>query len=128
MTAAQQPLWHDTPEDAFRSLVDALGGFKKVGADLWPALPVDQSGRRLAQCLDPDRAEKLTLSEQGLLLRRGRMAGIHTAAAFLLRDAGYAEPVPVDPETEKQRLQREYVQATRALLAMGQRIETLGSR
>lgn len=128
MTALQQPLWHDSAEDAFRSLVDAIGGFKRVGCELWPALPADQAGRRLAQCLDADRPEKLTLAETAMLLRRGRMAGVHTAATFLMRDAGYADPVPVDPETEKQRLQREFIAAQQNMARMLNRIGELDGR
>lgn len=124
----QQNLWHDTPEQALRSAVDALGGFKRVGSEIWPALPADAAGRKLSQCLDDDRPEKLSLSELCMVLRMARTKGIHVAAAFLMTDAGYADPVPVDPETEKEKLQREFIAATAALSQMASRIQTLAAR
>lgn len=124
----QQDLWHDTPEDALRSAVDALGGFKKVGSELWPALPIEQAARRLAQSLDADRAEKLSLAELCLVLRMARAAGVHVAASFLMADAGYGEPVPVDPLTEQQKLQREFLTGLASLQKLGKRLETLGQR
>lgn len=126
MTAHQDALWHDTPEDAVRSLVDALGGFKRVGSSLWPALPVDSAGRRLAQCLDAERAEKLTLSELLMLLRLGQQRSVHTAAAFFMEAAGYRAPEPIAPRDAQAELQREFVEAVRKQQLLVQRLERLG--
>ena len=126
--SAQSLLWHDTPEDALRSAVDSLGGFKKVGSALWPSIAVDAAGRKLSQSLDSDRAEKLSLSELCMLLRMARASGVHVAASFLLMDAGYAQPVPIDPESEKEKLQRQFINATATLAAMASRIQSLAAR
>lgn len=119
----QQSLWYDEPEDAFRSLVDALGGFKKVGSEMWPSLAAVAAGQRLAQCLDSSRPEKLSLSEVHFLLKKGREANCHVAMTYLARGADYEAPLPVDPETETQRLQREFIEATRTLAQLSSRIE-----
>lgn len=126
MTTPQEPLWHESPEDAVRSLVDALGGLKRVGSDLWPALPVDAAGRRLAQCLDAERAEKLTLSELLLLLRRGRERGVHIAAAYFLDQCGYKQPEPISPNDERAELQRAYIESVRSQQQLVARMERLG--
>lgn len=111
----QIPLFYDTYEDAIRDTVTALGGFKKVGAMLWPALPADDAGRKLSACLNTEKREKLDLGELRLIRRAARMAGVHTLAAYENRDAGYAEPQPLAPEDEAAQLQREFITAVKAL-------------
>lgn len=123
----QESLWHESTEDALRSLVDALGGFKKVGAMLRPTLPVDQAGRWLAQCMDASRPEKLALEDLLFLLAEGRKQGCHVAATFLMRRSGYKDPEPLDVETELQRLQRQFVEAAQSLSVIGHDIQTLSA-
>lgn len=125
LRTTQGELFHESAEEAVRALVAALGGMKRVGAELRPTLPVDQAGRWLAQCLDAERAEKLSLADLVFLLRAGRSAGVHVAAAWLLREAGYADPVPVDPLSETERLQREVLSATTVLRDSIARLERL---
>ena len=48
--------------------------------------------------------------------------------AFMARDAGYSDPQPVEPEDEVARLQREYVEATKALLHMANKIDAMQTR
>lgn len=124
----QAPLFCESLYEALQALVLACGGHKRVGADLWPSLPVDRAGRDLSDCLNPENPRKLNLDELCHLLRLGRANGVHTAAAWLLGDAGYAAPVPVDPETEKERLQREFIRAASEMEAMARRISTLAGR
>lgn len=111
----QIPMFYDSYEDAIRDAVMALGGFKKVGALLWPAMPADDAGRKLSACLNVEKREKLDLGELALLRRAARMAGVHTLAAYECRDAGYADPQPVSPEDEATQLQREFITAVKAL-------------
>jgi hypothetical protein len=122
----QESLWHETIEDALRSVVDALGGFKKVGARLWPSMLGDEAGRKLAKCLNRDRPEKLSYDEMLLVLKFGREAGIHTGIAFIAQFTGYEPPRPSDPATEKEKLQREVVNAVQVLDRVTRRLEQLG--
>lgn len=115
MEADQQHLWHETFRDALRDLVSALGGFKKVGSRLWPAKPVDEAGRHLADCLNAGKPHKLSLEEIEWLLCEGRRAHCHIGMYYLANKANYEEPKAVDPETAVQRLQREFVQAVNHL-------------
>lgn len=123
MTKQQQELWHDTLEDALRSCVEALGGSKKVGSELWPSKPVADAGRLVNHCLDPDRPEKMALAEIVMLLKMARTADCHVGMAFLAGECGYQEPVPVEPDDEKARLQREYVKAVKALDQISKRMK-----
>lgn len=122
MGNAQIPLFYDTYEDAIRDCVTALGGNKKVGNMLWPAMPVDEAGRKLAHCLNTDKREKLDLGELRLIRREARKAGIHILAHYEARDAGYAEPQPLTPEDEAAQLQKEFIASVKALEAIQARM------
>lgn len=119
----QFPLFYDTYEDAIRDCVTALGGFKQVGSMLWPALPADDAGRKLAHCLNTDKREKLDLGELRLIRREARKAGVHILAHYEARDAGYTEPQPLNPEDEAAQLQREYIAAVKQLSILSARME-----
>lgn len=128
MQAPQIPLFYDTYEDAIRDCVTALGGFKKVGSMLWPAMPADDAGRKLAHCLNQEKREKLDLGELRLIRRTARQAGVHILAHYEARDAGYAEPQPLNPEDEAAQLQREFIAAVRGLEALQARMTQLQGR
>ena len=63
-----------------------------------------------------------------LISRLGRQNGCHAVMRFLAYDGSYADPVPIDPESEIARLQREFIEATKALGAMSKRIEVITAR
>ncbi len=122
MQTHQIPLFYDTYEDAIRDCVTALGGNKVVGNILWPALPVEDAGRRLAHCLNTEKREKLDLGELRLIRREARKAGVHILAHYEARDAGYGEPQPISPEDEAAQLQREFIASVKALEALQKRM------
>jgi hypothetical protein len=97
----QPKLHYEDFNDALHDLVQALGGFKKVGPKLWPALPAEDAAHRLRHCLNRDRREKLAPDELRLLLRWGCEAEFHGAKYFLDDDAGYGRTAPLDPREEK---------------------------
>ena len=127
MNVMQSSLFHDTYEDAIRDVVMSLGGFKKVGSALWPAMPADDAGRKLAHCLNTDKREKLDLGELQLIRREARKAGVHILASYEMRDAGYSEPQPVNPEDEHAQLQREYIAAVKSMSAIQARLDRIGT-
>lgn len=94
-----EPLYEDEL-DAARDAVKHVGGAKKVGAMLWPDKPPEAAARHLHDCLNPARPERLSPSQLLLLMRLARQAGFHGLTAYLLREAGYAPPVPVHPQSE----------------------------
>ncbi|NII54375.1 hypothetical protein [Luteibacter sp. SG786] len=117
---------YETYEDAIRDAVTALGGFKKVGSMLWPAMPADDAGRKLSACLNTEKREKLDLGELRLIRHAARAQGIHTLMFYEARDSGYAEPTPVTPEDENAQLMREFIAATKVLESIQNRMKIPG--
>lgn len=122
----QMPLFVEDYNDAIRTTVQALGGFKRIGADLKPDLPADAAGRWLSDCCNPDKREKLSPSELAYIRRRARQDGVHILAAFEMREAGYAPPAPIVPEDERAALQRDFVQQSKQLQTLIARLDRIG--
>lgn len=122
----QIPLFVDTYDEAIRHTVNALGGMKRVGAELRPDKPADEAGRWLADCLNPEKREKLSPSELAYIRRKARTNGVHVLAAFEARDAGYADPQPIEPEDERAALMREFVLATKGFTTLIDRMGRAG--
>jgi hypothetical protein len=123
----QMALIHETLTDAMREAVQALGGNKKLGAVMYPDLPVEQAAGRVRDCLNPDRREIFSPEQLVLIARLAKAAGNHSIVEYLALELGYLKPVPVDPENEIARLQREFVQATQSLHHMASRIEAISA-
>ena len=124
----QLSLHHESITDALREVIQAAGGAKVVGSKMFPDMTVDHAAGRIRDCLNHDRRERFTPEQVMMILRIGHSVGCHAAMAFMAREAGYADPQPVEPEDEVARLQREYVEATKALLGMASKIDALQSR
>lgn len=122
----QIPLFVEDYHEAIRATVQALGGFKRVGSDLKPDLAVEAAGRWLADCCNPDKREKLSLTELAYIRKAARAAGCHILATFEMREAGYAEPQPVAPEDEAAQLQREFIASVKALETLQKRLARNG--
>ena len=95
-------MFHEDMTDALRGLVAGCGGAKVVGSRIFPDVtPPDAAGRRLMDCLNPDRSHNLTVSQIMLLLKIGRDAGHHGAMHYLTDEVGYTRPSPIDPEDQR---------------------------
>jgi hypothetical protein len=110
---------------ALGDLIRAAGGYKVVGAKLRPELMADVAGRWLSDCLNPDKRDKLDPAQIMWLLKEGRRVNCHTAIHFLVTDAGYSAPVPIEPRDEMAELQRQFIEATRAQSRLVERMEKL---
>lgn len=121
----QDELFHEDLHDALRHCVQAMGGVKRVGATMRPELPADQAGRWLADALNADRRETLGLAHLQMLLKMAREAGVHTGMAFLAREAGYAEPTPVEAQDQVAQLQRQFIDQASRMEALARTIERL---
>lgn len=117
---------YDSYEDAIRDTVMALGGFKRVGSILWPAMPADDAGRKLSACLNTEKREKLDLGELRLIRYTAREKGVNTLMSYECRDSGYAEPVPITPEDEAAQLMREYIAAVKLMDSIQSRMKQPG--
>lgn len=118
-TPAQTELFEtpDDPHEALRILIMRLGGVKRVAHRLWPDKPMEQAAILLNNCLNHDRPEKLDLNQIDWLIGEGRKAGCHIVMqCFGLRHAYHIDPI--EPEEQRQRLQIEFIAATRHLEKM----------
>lgn len=106
----------DCAEDALRAAVQHLGGAKKVGPMLWPDRPADHAGRLLLDCLNPDRAEKLGISQVMMLLRAARDAGYHAPMQWVSSECGY-DAHPITREDEVDRVTTTIAEASKVLSA-----------
>ena len=119
----QNSLFHERIEDAIASVIDACGGRKAFACEIHPDKPPRDAHNLVDACLNPERREKFAPSQLLYLMKRGRQVGCHDLALYMTRDAGYADPVPVEPEDEVAKLQREFIEATKALSTMAARID-----
>lgn len=100
------PLMYEDELDAARDAIKHLGGAKKVGPMVWPDKTPEAASRYLLDCLNPSRAERLSPSQLLMLMRLAREVNFHGLTAYLLREAGYAPPIPVEPQSEAEVLSR----------------------
>lgn len=96
----QSELWHDTILDAIGAAVQAAGGFKKVGAKLWPTLDGASAASKLRSALSPDCAQKLCPLELAMLGTLARECGDTSIMDFLARYWGF-EVTPLSPAEAK---------------------------
>lgn len=123
----QRSLFHESLNDALRELVRALGGTKRVGAQMRPEKSADDAGRWLSDCLNPDRRERLDPEHLLWLIKQGRTAGCHALIDFLCDAGGYQQPDPIEPQDEVAELQRQYIDAAKSMQRMAERIERLAA-
>lgn len=103
----QLGLLEQTLEDVILDLAEACGGIKKVACELRPQMEDPEDARRwFSKCVDTTRREQFQPRDLQLLLRIGRRHGVHTLAAFLMRDAAYEPPRPMDLQKEAVRTQQ----------------------
>ena len=119
------PLLYEDELDAARDAVKHLGGAKKVAPQIWPDKAPDTAARHLLDCLNPARAERLSPSQLLLLMRLAREVGFHGLTGYMLREAGYAPPVPVEPQSEAQVLARRMEAMVGEFSALTNRLERL---
>ena len=119
----QLSLVHEDIYDALRTCVQAAGGAKAIGHLLWPELKPDKAGNRLADAMNAMKRDVLNPEQVLLILREGRKAGCHAAMYFIADECDYQRPQPIEPEDEKARLQREYVEAVQQLQKLTSQIE-----
>ena len=123
---SQDALFYESLADALRAVVQALGGTKAAGCRLWPEKTPESAHRTLLDCLNEARPEKLSPEQVLYLLAAGRKVGCHAAMNYLAREAGYSDPAPIEPEDQRARLQREFIEAQKAMQALAGRMERAG--
>jgi hypothetical protein len=124
----ESKLFYDDDLDALKATVQALGGYKQIGPKLWPDQPPDAASRRLADCCNPGRADRLKPSQLLLIMRLGREANVHTLAEYFMAEAGYDRPRPVAPADEAASLMRKLEDSLGMAAQLTQRLERLKER
>lgn len=121
----QPALFHEDIWQALRDSVSALSGAKVVGHKLRPELDPEKAGRWLLDCLNPDKADKLSIDQLLLILADARKANCHIAASFIANVTGYAEPTPLEPQDERAALQRDFIKSVEMQRQIMSRLERL---
>lgn len=111
--------------DALGAAVRALGGPKKVGPMLKPEKTVHDASGWVTDCLNPDREAFFHPEHVQFLLREAGKVGFHGSMDFVCGDGGYAKPVPINPEDEKDRIQREFIESVKQQTRNIERMERL---
>lgn len=117
----------ETPEDALRACVEALGGAKKIGRLLWPDKGVDAAARLLQDCVNPARNEKLSPAQILFIFRKAKQAGFHAGWEHWSNVAGY-ESRPVSKAEEIDRLATIVEQSTKTLAAALSALERISAQ
>lgn len=120
----QQPLFCEDIYEALRTIGQAYGGSKKIGAYLWPDKPIEKASELWANCLNRTRPEKLDPEQVIAVLKIGRQIGCHAGIYFIDNHCGYKSD-PIEPEDEKALLQRLYIQSVEAQKELVRRMEAL---
>ena len=110
--------------DAIRDAVRAIGGNKVVGHLLRPDITPDHAGAWLKDCMNTDRREKLSLSQNLKILRLAHDAGYHAPIQFLTGELGYSVQV-IEPADEISALQRTFIESVSAQRHLIDRMERL---
>jgi hypothetical protein len=106
--------FYEGPEDALRAAVQALGGAKQVGAQLWPDKTPDAAGRLVQDCLNPSRSEKFDVTQVMFIFRKAKECGCHGPFAWFSSECGY-DARPVTKAEEADRLTTVVEQASKTL-------------
>ena len=126
--STQPNLFNEDIWQALSDCVRAMGGNKSVGSMLRPEMDATDAGKWLATCLNQSRPEKLCIEQVLWILRESRKVNCHAGMAYIARDSGYADPIPVEPEDERAALQREFVEQSKALQKLLAHMERAGLR
>lgn len=115
---SQPQLFYEDVFDVGRAAVQAAGGAKAIASKLWPHMPVAEAQRKLLDCLNRERPEKLEIEEFLAILRMAREAGFHQAKHWIDLETGYQPTAPADPKIERDRLAEEFAKAADAFKAL----------
>ena len=103
----QPELFHENLNSAMRSLVAAVGGLQKVGHSLRPNKSPLDAGKWLSDALNEQHPTELHPDDLLALLRLEREAGLLIVSTYLMREAGYRDPVPFTPEERRDELKEQ---------------------
>lgn len=113
--SGQGALFYEDVFDVTRAMVQAAGGAKVVASKLWPHMPIAEAQRKLLDCMNRERPEKLCIEEFLAVVRMAREAGFHQGKHWIDADTGYQPSQPADPKVERDRLAEEFAHLAEAV-------------
>lgn len=116
--------FYESPEDALRAAIQALGGAKVIGNLIWPDKSVETAANRLLDCTNSARAEKLEITQVMFILRKARDAGFHAPFLWLSNQLGY-ESRPVSQDEEEDRITHVIEMSAKTLAQSIEKLERL---
>lgn len=122
---SQEALFHERIEEALDEVIKACGGRKRFAAEMWPDKPARDAHNLLDACLNPERRERLSPAQVIYVMQRGRAKGCHAVMRYVARECGYEEPKAIEPEDQRAKLQREFIEAQRRMEVMLADMKTL---
>lgn len=123
----QELLDHECPEDALSADVQALGGPYTVGVKLRPELDKKAARNWLLNALNPDHNQNMTQSQIRLLVSLARERGSYHYIHFWEKDNNMSKSVPIEPEDEKVKLQKEFIRTGKDMMRMWDQFQKLYS-
>lgn len=111
----QEQMFFERVEDAMAAVIDRCGGRKKFAGEMFPDKSPQDGHNLVNAMLNPERREKFSPQQIMYVAKRGREVGCHDVLVYMAREAGYADPVPLDPETREAELQRTFIDAVTKL-------------
>lgn len=112
----QQAMFYETVDEVLVATVQAIGGYKAVGAALRGDKEPDAAATWLRNCLNPNKDERLNPEQVIQLVRIGREKGVHYYANYVAQTLGYTAPVPLTQEDLAQRAIAEGAQAMQTIV------------
>lgn len=95
--------FYDTPEEALKAAVSALGGAKKIGQILFPEKSMDIAARYLSDCINEARPEKLSAAHIIYIFRLAKQAGFHAAFDWFANECEYeSKPITSAEQEDRQ--------------------------
>lgn len=122
----QPALFHESIYDALNDCVRALGGAKQVGHTLWPDLQMERARTRLLDAINPERDQKLDPGQVLWVISEAAKAGCLAGVTYINRECRCADPQPIEPEDERAALQRQFVEQSKAMQQLAQRMTRVG--
>ena len=118
----QTPLFFEDVYEAIKTDVMALGGAKAVGLILWPEKK-EKAGDYLNTCLNRARPEKLDPEQVELIIKLAKEAGSYATRYFQCDNTGFTRPTPIEPEDERAKLERDFIEAVKHLDGIKKQLE-----
>lgn len=122
----QETLFHEDIWEALSTDIMAAGGWKEVGHALHPKKSPQAAAEYLKCQVNPVRAEKLDAEEIALIKKLAKAKNSFATHFFECDDLGMTHGQSIEPEDEKARLQREFIETGKSMKGIWDQLAKLG--